>query len=1180
MAVNERAPGVWFFDDPPVLEMSNANYPGIVDWTTVDLSSIGIPSNATFLIARFWRLRTDFGSIGVRIPGTTYTHTVGIYTCFTHRYVPVVNSQIEIKSTAGGIYGGYPYMAVMGYFTSDTATMFSDHVEYQMTNISFQTFDFSGIVSQDAVFLITDFFVIGGAGRGYIRPVGSTREDWQPAGTPSSLMDYVIPLGSNKTVEVGRDHVSSDIFVIPKGYINKGVAEVNPALLPLPSATDTYEKITPTYSTSAPPNAVSLFNISPDLDGVYYNIRNTDQVNFTTTRRRSSWSTAVVALDQNKEFDLSLSRIDVPFDYYSYGFIGANVVDLGSGSTLARCSQDSELRKAYKEFSALRSFNDVVYQLNIDYGAFSIISDPEEIKITSGAFAVYPSIKHTNIKAFDTTLFVDRTNVPPKDQHKYTAYDIVEQYKPPYGVRTVPLDWSVNPPDDEVNTPVRNDNNIVPTPGFEYGHNTGGAVWGGPGNPEVETWEMPFPVLFFGKYYDQIYVDVNGNIWFDEPTSQYGFDLATIKRPVICAWNNHLTTNYNGRFTLSKSPYDPNDPYIVPDKIIVDWVVETFDGAYAGNEHVIQWHFRVTFYDTGRIQILYWPKTYTSHDNRQALYPDDVPPPGDLCNYPVWGLDGMYAAGVADGNGNYVSHGKSMRDFYGNLYEYGIREGDTHRADTPIIYASEIASDHISVYGTPFDDIPPTHSHIKTQWQIFTGYWDYQYNFFVIDENNPLQDWTVSAGEVPDLTQFTFSHLDPETDYKVRVRYMCDNQTWSKWSTAKVFSTPDVNRTNATANVSATSMSWVLASLYGTSEAISNTEASMTYRFYLGDNFYMNARGSAFAYLGTRFALGDASSQARASNRGYIYSKVLMDGDVAARNESVMNTQPVIEDIAGALYASSQTDSKLGLHHYIAGDAVSNSYNVIAIHKALDGLVSANLGASLRVYEWLQYGYLNGPNPVSDSVPPIDISNSYGYAKLTDLGNENYKYEVSSTGIDTTTRYHNVRVQLKSQYNYTIRSNFDIRTDYDIQESNISDLAYNIFLRISLSFYGYQTDGYTHSIVFEKYNNSSDGEHHCRAFASRTPYQQIWSYDLINTATVGSLRIVRTYNYTPGVNDLYEFYVGNTSGYWTLFSSFLADHSLFGPEATSDLMFVSYTPSDSGPNTLVTIGSNFKLDYW
>ncbi len=67
------------------------------------------------------------------------------------------------------------------------------------------------------------------------------------------------------------------------------------------------------------------------------------------------------------------------------------------------------------------------------------------------------------------------------------------------------------------------------------------------GDESSVTYTLPWPISFYGKSYDRITVDTNGNVWFVATGSANSFDLANTGRgPVIAVWNNDLSSSYYG----------------------------------------------------------------------------------------------------------------------------------------------------------------------------------------------------------------------------------------------------------------------------------------------------------------------------------------------------------------------------------------------------------------------------------------------------------------------------------------------------------------------------------------------------------------------------------------------------------------------------------------------------------
>ena len=93
------------------------------------------------------------------------------------------------------------------------------------------------------------------------------------------------------------------------------------------------------------------------------------------------------------------------------------------------------------------------------------------------------------------------------------------------------------------------------------------------GDDESLAFDLPWPILFYGRYYSQITVDTNGTLWFD-PTDPanlpVGFDLIDGGNgPVASAWNgDHSSYCYGGVFIEHKT---------APERVVVQWTTESWN---------------------------------------------------------------------------------------------------------------------------------------------------------------------------------------------------------------------------------------------------------------------------------------------------------------------------------------------------------------------------------------------------------------------------------------------------------------------------------------------------------------------------------------------------------------------------------------------------------------------------
>lgn len=121
------------------------------------------------------------------------------------------------------------------------------------------------------------------------------------------------------------------------------------------------------------------------------------------------------------------------------------------------------------------------------------------------------------------------------------------------------------------------------------------------GDEQSFNFILPWQFVFYGQAYGQITIDTNGNIWFTNSSPAHSFDLInTGKGPVIAAWNNDLnSTFYGGAFVKSS-----------PDKVVVEWLTETYDDAGFNRLN----NFETVLYPDGKISLDY--KSFDQSTNR------------------------------------------------------------------------------------------------------------------------------------------------------------------------------------------------------------------------------------------------------------------------------------------------------------------------------------------------------------------------------------------------------------------------------------------------------------------------------------------------------------------------------------------------------------------------------------
>jgi len=172
-------------------------------------------------------------------------------------------------------------------------------------------------------------------------------------------------------------------------------------------------------------------------------------------------------------------------------------------------------------------------------------------------------------------------------------------------------------------------------------------VWDGVDNPEDSdsdydsyfTYTLPWTFYFYGKPYNQITIDSNGNIWFEYNSYDDSFDLPTGggHGPVIAAWNDYLSSYDYGEY---KVQHKTN-----PDRVVVEWDTETYDD-YSGGcpTSPCPNDFEIVLFKDGKVRIDY--RTFG------CSYCDDS------------------GSGISKGDGtNYIS----ITDRYGYVYNLAGR---------------------------------------------------------------------------------------------------------------------------------------------------------------------------------------------------------------------------------------------------------------------------------------------------------------------------------------------------------------------------------------------------------------------------------------------------------------------------------------------------------------------------
>lgn len=100
---------------------------------------------------------------------------------------------------------------------------------------------------------------------------------------------------------------------------------------------------------------------------------------------------------------------------------------------------------------------------------------------------------------------------------------------------------------------------------------------------------------FYGQAYAQITADTNGNIWFGTPGTSNSFVLSTTG-PVISAWNNDLSSYFNGGVFVQHKTDLPQG-----ERVVIEWQTETYTDAGT----TLPNNFEVVLFKNGDIRIDY-----------------------------------------------------------------------------------------------------------------------------------------------------------------------------------------------------------------------------------------------------------------------------------------------------------------------------------------------------------------------------------------------------------------------------------------------------------------------------------------------------------------------------------------------------------------------------------------------
>lgn len=100
---------------------------------------------------------------------------------------------------------------------------------------------------------------------------------------------------------------------------------------------------------------------------------------------------------------------------------------------------------------------------------------------------------------------------------------------------------------------------------------------------------------FYGQAYTQITADTNGNIWFGTPGTSNSFVLSTTG-PVISAWNNDLSSYFNGGVFVQHKTDLP-----LGERVVIEWQAETYTDAGT----TLPSNFEVVLFKNGDIRVDY-----------------------------------------------------------------------------------------------------------------------------------------------------------------------------------------------------------------------------------------------------------------------------------------------------------------------------------------------------------------------------------------------------------------------------------------------------------------------------------------------------------------------------------------------------------------------------------------------
>ncbi len=135
------------------------------------------------------------------------------------------------------------------------------------------------------------------------------------------------------------------------------------------------------------------------------------------------------------------------------------------------------------------------------------------------------------------------------------------------------------------------------------------------GDDETISYNLPASFsgfTFYRQSYNQITVDTNGNIWFGNPGSAYGFSLPYAgKGPVISVLNSDQSSYLNGGvFIQHKSS---------PERVVIEWQGDDFNQEGSATQN----NFAAILYPDGTIRFDYKTSPTANSDAGSGISKDD-----------------------------------------------------------------------------------------------------------------------------------------------------------------------------------------------------------------------------------------------------------------------------------------------------------------------------------------------------------------------------------------------------------------------------------------------------------------------------------------------------------------------------------------------------------------------------